>query len=65
MPRGTHRCPTPVARGELRPGTDPDLIVDLVLGAAWYRFMLGHRPLTPEVADALVDALLVECQSST
>jgi AcrR family transcriptional regulator len=44
-----------VARGELRADVDPDAALDLVVGPALYRLMIGHAPLTDEAADALVD----------
>lgn len=51
-----------VARGELRPGTDAGLIVDLLLGAAWYRLLLGHRPLDTTSAEAVIDHVLDGCR---
>lgn len=36
-------------RGDLRPGCDVELLVDLVHGAMWYR-LLGPRPLTKQYA---------------
>jgi AcrR family transcriptional regulator len=47
-----------IARGELRAGTDPGLVVDTLLGAAWYRLLLEHAPLDPATATALVDMIL-------
>ena len=47
-----------VHRGELRDSTDPQVIVDLLLGAAWYRLLLGHAPLDNDAADQLVDTVL-------
>jgi Tetracyclin repressor-like, C-terminal domain len=34
-----------VARGEVRAGTDPDLILYLFYGALYHRFINGHAPL--------------------
>jgi AcrR family transcriptional regulator len=45
-----------VDRGELRGDVDPEAAIDLVIGPALYRLMIGHAPLTDEAADALVDA---------
>ncbi len=39
-------------RGELRDDVDPDAAIDLVIGPALYRLMIGHAPLTEEAADA-------------
>ncbi len=44
-----------VARGELRDDVDPEAAVDLVIGPALYRLMMGHAPLTDAAADAIVD----------
>lgn len=45
-------------RGELPAGRDLDLMVDQVYGVFWYRFLLGHAPLTEEIADRLTDSLI-------
>lgn len=47
-----------VARGEFRGGADPDAAVDLMIGPAFYRLMMGHAPLGEDAADALVDAAI-------
>jgi AcrR family transcriptional regulator len=47
-----------VGRGELREGTDADLVVDLLLGLQWYRLLVGHLPTTVADAAASVDAAL-------
>jgi AcrR family transcriptional regulator len=47
-----------VERGELRADTDPDLVVDALLGTAWYRLLLEHAPLDRQAAAALVDLVL-------
>jgi AcrR family transcriptional regulator len=47
-----------VERGELRPDTDADLVVDLLLGLQWYRLLVGHLPTDAAAAEASVDAAL-------
>ena len=47
-----------VERGELRPDVDPDAALDLVIGPAFYRLMIGHAPMSDAAADALVDAAI-------
>jgi AcrR family transcriptional regulator len=44
-----------VARGELRPDTDPEAAIDVVFGPAMYRLVAGHAPLDDAAADAIVD----------
>ncbi|MER7753877.1 TetR/AcrR family transcriptional regulator [Kitasatospora sp. NPDC097643] len=45
-------------RGELAEDADLDLIVDQVYGLFWYRFLLGHAPLTADIADHLATTLI-------
>jgi AcrR family transcriptional regulator len=47
-----------VARGQLRPDIDPEAAVDLLIGPALYRLLLGHAPLDDAEADVLVDAAM-------
>jgi AcrR family transcriptional regulator len=44
-----------VARGEMRDDVDPEAAIDLVIGPALYRLIMGHAPLTEAAADALMD----------
>jgi AcrR family transcriptional regulator len=44
-------------RGELPAGTDLDLLVDQVYGLLWYRLLIGHAPLTADVAARLTREL--------
>jgi len=45
------------AGGEIEAGMDLEAAADMVYGAVFFRLLLGHQPLTPELADALVDRL--------
>ncbi len=47
-----------VERGELRADLDPDAALDLVIGPALYRLMIGHAPMGEDAADQLVDAAI-------
>jgi AcrR family transcriptional regulator len=47
-----------VRRGELRADVDQEAAIDLVIGPALYRLMIGHAPMTDAAADALVDVAL-------
>lgn len=44
--------------GELAAARDPELIVDAVFGILWYRLLIGHNPLTADVADQVVALVL-------
>ena len=50
------------ARGELGPGVDPELLLDVVFGVLWYRLMLDHGALT-EAAGRELSALVVRAAS--
>ena len=47
-----------VARGEFRDDVDPDAAIDLVIGPALYRLMIGHAPLTEAAADMILDVAI-------
>jgi AcrR family transcriptional regulator len=47
-----------VERGELPPGTDPQLLIEAMVGPLYLRLLYTARPLTPAYADQLVDLLL-------
>ncbi|WP_246063545.1 MULTISPECIES: TetR/AcrR family transcriptional regulator [Nonomuraea] len=47
-----------LAQGELRTGTDLDLLVDQLFGLMWYRLLIGHAPLGGDVAARLARSLI-------
>jgi AcrR family transcriptional regulator len=51
-----------MARGEIRRGTDPDLVIDAIGGAVTFRLLQRHAPLTTAATDALVDLVLSGCR---
>jgi len=42
-------------RSELRPGLDLELVLDALYGPLYYRLLIGHQPLTIELADHMAD----------
>lgn len=46
------------ARGDLRPDADPDALVDMMLGASWYRVLLEHAPLDDAFAREIITTVL-------
>lgn len=47
-----------VVRGEVRADVDPEVAIELITGPVLYRLFAGHAPLTPSLADAVVDAAM-------
>jgi Tetracyclin repressor-like, C-terminal domain len=54
-----------IERGELRGGTDIDLVIDALGGAVTFRLLQGHAPLTAAFTNALVTLILSGCGSSS
>ena len=48
-----------VARGELAPTVDQDLLIDLLIGPTWTRLLITRDPITREYVDSIVEAVLV------
>jgi AcrR family transcriptional regulator len=44
-------------RGQLAPGRDLDLLLDLIYGPMWYRLLLGHAPLDDDFIEQLLAGL--------
>jgi AcrR family transcriptional regulator len=47
-----------VARGELHPDVDHDLVIDLLVGPVWTRLLLTQDPITDTLVHDVVDAVL-------
>lgn len=47
-----------VERGQVRPGLDPDVILDQIYGAVYFRVMIGHQALRADLAQDLVTNIL-------
>jgi AcrR family transcriptional regulator len=48
-----------IARGELAPSVDQELLIDLLIGPVWTRLLITRDPITREYVDAVVDAVLL------
>jgi AcrR family transcriptional regulator len=51
-----------IARGEIRPDTDIDLVIDIIGGATMFRLLQGHAPLSKRFSDSLVELVLDGCR---
>jgi AcrR family transcriptional regulator len=47
-----------IARGELAPSADQDLLIDLLIGPLWTRLLITRDPVTGEYVESIVDAVL-------
>lgn len=47
-----------IARGEIPAGTDKDVVLDLLFGAAYHRLLHGHRPLSDRFARRVVETIV-------
>jgi AcrR family transcriptional regulator len=47
-----------IARGELAPAIDQEVIIDLLIGPIWTRLLITRDPLSRDYVDAVVDAVL-------
>jgi AcrR family transcriptional regulator len=52
-----------IERGQLRPDTDVDLVIDVIGGATTFRLLQGHAPLTKMFTGALVTLVLSGCRA--
>jgi AcrR family transcriptional regulator len=47
-----------IERGEASPDTDPEVVLDLIFGAAYHRLLQSHLALTDRFAQAVVDIVV-------
>ncbi|WP_312898222.1 TetR-like C-terminal domain-containing protein [Actinomadura kijaniata] len=47
-----------VARGDIRPGADIDLLLDMLASTTYYRVLFGHLPVTPGLAGDVVSVIM-------
>jgi AcrR family transcriptional regulator len=47
-----------IARGEMTPEVDQELLLDLLLGPLWFRLLVSGAPITPEEARSVVELVL-------
>jgi len=47
-----------IACGELKRGTDPELMIDALCGPLFLRWLQGHAPLDRSFAGALADKII-------
>jgi AcrR family transcriptional regulator len=47
-----------IARGEIPPTVDGEVVLDLLFGAAQHRLLLGHLPLTDDFVGTVVDIIV-------
>ncbi len=53
-----HAVERAVARGEVAPNTDPELVADLLAGPIFYRQLISDAPLDDDYAVGVVEAVL-------
>lgn len=54
-----------IERGELPTGTDPNLIIETVIGPLWVRLLLTGEPLTDDLADRVAELVTVGATNQT
>jgi AcrR family transcriptional regulator len=51
-----------IGRGEIAPGVDREVVLDLFFGAAEHRLLLGHLPMSDDFIADVVDVILTGIQ---
>jgi AcrR family transcriptional regulator len=52
-----------IASGELKPTTDPELLIDLLSGPLFFRWLQGHAPLDKRFAESIFDRVVPAFQT--
>src|SRR5215207_2054321 len=47
-----------IARGDLAPSGDHELLIDLLIGPIWTRLLITHDPITGDYVDSIVETVL-------
>jgi hypothetical protein len=47
-----------IALGELKPTTDPELLIDMLSGPLFFRWLQGHAPLDKAFAKSIFDKVI-------
>jgi AcrR family transcriptional regulator len=55
LKRGMPTFEAGIAKGELRADLDLEIVSEMLYAPLWLRMIIGHRPLTPAVADQILD----------
>jgi AcrR family transcriptional regulator len=55
LKRGMPTFEAGVAKGELRADLDLEIVSEMLYAPLWLRMIIGNRPLTPAVADQILD----------
>jgi AcrR family transcriptional regulator len=53
-----------IERGEVLPDVDPDVVLDLIYGAAYHRLLQSHLPLSDRFAQDVVDTVVAGVRTS-
>jgi AcrR family transcriptional regulator len=48
-----------IARGELAPSVDQELLMDLLIGPIWTRLLITRDPITGDYVDSIVETVLI------
>jgi AcrR family transcriptional regulator len=54
-----------IARGELAPTVDQELLIDLLIGPLWTRLLITRDPITGEYVDAILEVVLTAFDVTT